>query len=490
MVGELARKLPEPAAGGGGVDYMEILKTMDREEILEVLSEGFCQHCCALLESRIHNFINKKFKKMPLSNGGSKMLKEFQPANDNSESLSPGQESPPSSSNQMLEHVYSERKKRDSINSSSASANSHQNLIDHFGSEILLNDGLVDVSSMTDNGLSEEQKEQIRFSKVGKKKDFVCIERVNGKSTNILQGLELHTKVFNAEEQKKIVECVYNLQRMGQKRQLRARTYSEPKKWMRGKGRVTIQFGCCYNYAVDKDGNPPGIVRDEEVDPLPSIFKKMIKRMVRWHVLPPTCIPNSCIVNIYDEGDCIPPHIDHHDFLRPFCTVSFLTECNIVFGSNLKIVSPGEFSGSVSIPLPVGSVLILNGHGADVAKHCVPGVPAKRISITFRKMDDSKLPYRFSLDPELSGIKPLLHSPSVKSPYQESHKPNPLGYHSISKSPVQQKHHQNGKPTANKPEVSNSMDTPFAIDRGDFPPLGSSSSLKQSRNNRAAALKH
>ena len=28
------------------------------------------------------------------------------------------------------------------------------------------------------------------------------------------------------------------------------RTYNEPKKWMRGKGRVTIQFGCCYNYAL------------------------------------------------------------------------------------------------------------------------------------------------------------------------------------------------------------------------------------------------
>ncbi|KAI3757434.1 hypothetical protein L6452_04971 [Arctium lappa] len=71
----------------------------------------------------------------------------------------------------------------------------------------------------------------------------------------------------------------------------------------------------------------------------------MIKRMVRWHVLPPTCVPNSCIVNIYEEGDCIPPHIDHHDFLRPFCTISFLTESNILFGSNLKIVGPGEFSG-------------------------------------------------------------------------------------------------------------------------------------------------
>lgn len=80
----------------------------------------------------------------------------------------------------------------------------------------------------------------------------------------------------------------------------------------------------------------------------------MIKRMVRWHILPRNCVPDSCIVNIYDGGDCIPPHIDHHDFARPFCTVSFLSECNILFGSNLKIVSPGEFAGPVSIPLPVG----------------------------------------------------------------------------------------------------------------------------------------
>lgn len=38
---------------------------------------------------------------------------------------------------------------------------------------------------------------------------------------NVLKGLELYTKVFNADEQKKIVECVYNLQRMAQKGLLR-----------------------------------------------------------------------------------------------------------------------------------------------------------------------------------------------------------------------------------------------------------------------------
>uniref|UniRef100_A0A9I9DJQ3 RNA demethylase ALKBH5 n=1 Tax=Cucumis melo TaxID=3656 RepID=A0A9I9DJQ3_CUCME len=77
----------------------------------------------------------------------------------------------------------------------------------------------------------------------------------------------------------------------------------------------------------------------------------MIKRFVKWLILHSTCIPDSCIVNIYDEGDCIPPHIDHHDFLRPFCTVSFQTESNIIFGTRLEVLSPREFSGPVSTPL-------------------------------------------------------------------------------------------------------------------------------------------
>ncbi|CAJ2670060.1 unnamed protein product [Trifolium pratense] len=140
----------------------------------------------------------------------------------------------------------------------------------------------------------------------------------------------------------------------------------------------------------------------------------MIKRMVRWNIIPQTCVPDSCIVNIYDVGDCIPPHIDHHDFVRPFYSVSFLSEAKILFGSNLKAIRPGEFSGPASISLPVGSVFVLKGNGADIAKHCVPSVSSKRISITFRKMDERKLPYNFSPDPELVGIKPLINSPPKK----------------------------------------------------------------------------
>uniref|UniRef100_A0A5B6Z2X6 Fe2OG dioxygenase domain-containing protein n=1 Tax=Davidia involucrata TaxID=16924 RepID=A0A5B6Z2X6_DAVIN len=262
--------------------------------------------------------------------------------------------------------------------------------------------------------LPREQREYIRFSNVNRKKDFICLERVKGKFVNVLDGLELHTGVFSAVEQKRIVDFVYELQEKGKKGELKERTYTAPQKWMRGKGRVTIQFGCCYNYAIDKNGNPPGILQNEIVDPIPHLFKVIIRRLVKWHVLPPSCVPDSCIVNIYEEGDCIPPHIDNHDFVRPFCTVSFLSECNIVFGTNLKVVDAGEFSGSFAIPLPVGSVLVLNGNGADVAKHCVPAVPMKRISITFRKMDESKCPVGFVPEPDLQGLQPLSYKDKSK----------------------------------------------------------------------------
>ncbi|KAL7143705.1 hypothetical protein ABFS83_08G209900 [Erythranthe nasuta] len=259
----------------------------------------------------------------------------------------------------------------------------------------------------TKSALSRDQREYIRFNNVQRKKDFICLERVDGKLVNILEGLELHKGVFSAAEQKRIVSYVENLQEMGKKGQLKDRTYSAPVKWMRGKGRVTLQFGCCYNYALDRQGNPPGILKNGTVDPLPDLFKVMIRRLVRWNVLPPTCVPDSCIVNIYEKDDCIPPHIDNHDFVRPFCTVSFLSECEILFGSKLTSVRAGEFTGSFAIALPVGSVLVINGNGADVAKHCVPAVPSRRISITFRKMDESKQPNGYVAEPDLQGLEPF-----------------------------------------------------------------------------------
>ncbi|KAK7412063.1 hypothetical protein VNO78_03509 [Psophocarpus tetragonolobus] len=400
---------------------MELLSSLKKEDILELFSHGhgLCSHCQTLLHVRITALRKRKFDQTSSPDEGFQSSAgdhvtdmPMSPVNanvSNSESLTknhPKQWDTPS----QRPHSNTDHNKRIFYSSPKYLLGCKQSDF-----ELLLNDGICGDFSFEENGLSEEQKELIRYSQVHTKKNFTFVERVNRRYINVLQGLQLHTGVFNTVEQRKIVEWIYRLQWRGQQGKLKNRTFSEPRKWMRGKGRVTIQFGCCYNYAVDKNGNPPGIMRDEEVDPLPPVFKQMIKRMVRWNIIPSTCIPDSCIVNIYEEGDCIPPHIDHHDFVRPFYTVSFLNECKILFGSNLLVVCPGEFAGPVSISLPVGSVFVLNGNGADVAKHCIPSVSSKRISITFRKMDESKLPYKFSPDPDLVGIKPLVISPLNES---------------------------------------------------------------------------
>lgn len=69
--------------------------------------------------------------------------------------------------------------------------------------------------------LSREQREYIRFMNVGRKKDFICLERFKGKFVNILEGLELHTGIFSAAEQKRIVDHVYALEEIGRKGEFR-----------------------------------------------------------------------------------------------------------------------------------------------------------------------------------------------------------------------------------------------------------------------------
>lgn len=69
--------------------------------------------------------------------------------------------------------------------------------------------------------LSREQRQDLRLMHVKRKKDFICLERIKGKLVNVGDGLELHTSVFSAVEQKRIVDQVYLLEEKGRKGQLR-----------------------------------------------------------------------------------------------------------------------------------------------------------------------------------------------------------------------------------------------------------------------------
>jgi len=218
--------------------------------------------------------------------------------------------------------------------------------------------------------------------------DFDAREVVKGLGkVNVLAGLELHRNVLSPGEQARLVAFVLEQQVRGQRGLLPGRTYLAPRKAMRGKGRVTIQYGVCYSYG---GGGAPGGITADEVEAMPATLEAVVDRLVRWGVLPAAQRPDSCIVNLYECEDCIPPHIDHHDFGCPFCTMSLLSEAPIVFGAQLAVAGEGEFTGAFSLPLPTGSVCVLKGNAADVAKHAIPSVPARRISITFRRTSDAK----------------------------------------------------------------------------------------------------
>lgn len=68
--------------------------------------------------------------------------------------------------------------------------------------------------------LSRNEREQYRFVNVKRMKVFSCFEKVKGRRVDILEGLELHTGVFSAAEQKRIVDYVCELQEKGRKGEL------------------------------------------------------------------------------------------------------------------------------------------------------------------------------------------------------------------------------------------------------------------------------
>lgn len=57
---------------------------------------------------------------------------------------------------------------------------------------------------------------------------------------------------------------------------------------------------------------PAGILPEQQVEALPPLLQDVISRCVARGVFEPKTRPDSCIINFYEVGDCIPPHIDSH----------------------------------------------------------------------------------------------------------------------------------------------------------------------------------
>lgn len=98
-------------------------------------------------------------------------------------------------------------------------------------------------------------------------------------------------------------------------------------------------------------------------------------------------------------------------------------------------------------------------------------LPFSRISVTFRKMDDSKIPYRFTPDPDLLNLKPLVRSllPKAGMVHRNQHEVFKLNGEANKSNKLESASKSNAKAT-----VSRS----FVLETNDFPPLGGMKSRK------------
>lgn len=85
-----------------------------------------------------------------------------------------------------------------------------------------------------------------------------------------------------------------------------------------------------------------------------------------------------------------------------------------------------------------------------------------RISITFRKMDESRLPYKYSPDRELLNVRPLAHRPLINTPLQQ----------------------QKNTVIRHESRISQQSSSSPHLDKDDFPPLGAWKSDSRKRGNK------
>ena len=145
---------------------------------------------------------------------------------------------------------------------------------------------------------------------------------------------------------------------------------------------LNFETGSFYDYAQHK------IQPETLVEEMPEILNRLVKLLVDKNGLPKEVVPDTAIINLYRPGDNIPPHVDHNDYPRPFSTLSLMSEAPMLFGVHMRPLGNGRWSAPFSTVLPRCSLLVLEGNGADLAKHCIPRVEERRISITLRKMPE------------------------------------------------------------------------------------------------------
>ncbi|XP_056176041.1 RNA demethylase ALKBH10B [Syzygium oleosum] len=234
---------------------------------------------------------------------------------------------------------------------------------------------LENLDICSNHELCEARAAQIKLTK-----GFTAKEPVKGHMVNVVKGLKLYENVFTDSELSKLTDFVNDLRAAGQNGELSGETYILFNKQMKGNKRELIQFGVPIFGHIQEEATCNS--KAGNIEPIPALLERVIDHLVEWQLIPVYKKPNSCIINFFDEEEYSqpflkPPHLD-----QPISSL-LLSESTMVFGRFLVSDNEGNYKGPLMLPLKEGSLLVMRGNSADMARHVTCPSPNKRVTITF-----------------------------------------------------------------------------------------------------------
>lgn len=280
------------------------------------------------------------------------------------------------------------------------SINCHDEESENGGGEVVDEDSVRDDSNgspeseITDTGSQEVQHFldsdefctnhencEARHDQIKMTKGFVSKEPVKGHMVNVVRGLKLFEDVFTPNELSKLDHLVNELRVAGQNGELSGETFILYNQQVKGSKRELIQLGAPIFGHVKEDTT----CQKSHNEPIPALLQGVIDHLIQWHLISESRRPNSCIINFFDEGEYSQPFLKPPHLEQPVSTL-VLADSMMAFGRTLVCDSEGNYKGSLMLSLKEGSLLVMRGNSADMARHAMCSSPNKRVTITFFKV--------------------------------------------------------------------------------------------------------
>ncbi|WOL03204.1 hypothetical protein Cni_G11924 [Canna indica] len=228
------------------------------------------------------------------------------------------------------------------------------------------------------NICADQEGNLLRPERIKLIKGFMAKESVKGHMVNVVKGLKLYEDIFTESELLSLAEYISELRLAGHRGELSGETFIFFNKEVKGNKREIIQLGVPLFQSATEDAA-------SNIEPIPSSLQTVIDHLILWRLIPETKRPNSCIINFFDEDEHSQPYFKPPHLENPISTL-FLSETTMVFGRSLVGDDDGNYTGSLTLPVKEGSLLVMRGNSADTARHVICATPNRRMIVTFVKV--------------------------------------------------------------------------------------------------------